>query len=101
MVSASQTPRQALLPRSLINYKYVLTPLYPAFQTAVALADYRAQKEGRSSEPVLDLPDFEHVLNLTSEFKAYLLRIDGVNQAAKAYRDRLRGPSAEQSSTGK
>ncbi|KAF7518675.1 hypothetical protein G7054_g13374 [Neopestalotiopsis clavispora] len=84
--------------KTLNDYEYSLMPPYLAFQTAVALADYRAQRDGKADEPVLDQSDFENVLNLSADFKQYLKRIDGVDENTRAFRAKNRALAAHDSS---
>lgn len=84
----------------LFKSGYLLTPLYLAFQTAVALADYRAQKDGKGKEPFLDQKDFEQVLNLSADFKEYLKRIDGADEGTRAFRAKNRALAAHDSFEG-
>lgn len=84
----------------MINVGWNGREIRNAFQTAVALADYRAQKEGKANEPTLDQSDFEHVLKLSADFKEYLKMIDGGDEASRAYRAKHRALAAHNSSKG-
>ncbi|KAI1504177.1 hypothetical protein F5X99DRAFT_372745 [Biscogniauxia marginata] len=69
-----------------------------AFQTAVALAEYRfLQKKDKSEDdqPVLDQRDFEQVLDMTSQFKKYLTNVHGVNEADRAFIQKTRALSQQ------
>ncbi|KAI0108998.1 hypothetical protein GGR51DRAFT_513990 [Nemania sp. FL0031] len=67
-----------------------------AFQTAVTLAEYRfQQKQDKEADdgPVVDQTDFEQVLDMTFQFKAYLDNVHGANAEERAYQSRSRvGP---------
>ncbi|RDH36293.1 hypothetical protein BDQ94DRAFT_185416 [Aspergillus welwitschiae] len=59
-----------------------------AFQTAVALAEYRfSQKPDKSKDdgPTLDQRDFEQVCNMTRDFKQYLTIVHGIDEEDRAF----------------
>lgn len=75
---------------SIAKMKPLMTNVFHlAFQTAVALAEYRCQmaneKEGTSNQPVLDQTDFEQVLEMASQFKKYLSQVHGVDEDLRAF----------------
>ncbi|KAI2964067.1 hypothetical protein CBS147323_6561 [Aspergillus niger] len=64
-----------------------------AFQTAVALAEYRfSQKPDKSKDdgPTLDQRDFEQVCNMTRDFKQYLTTVHGVDEEDRAFHAKAR-----------
>jgi len=64
-----------------------------AFQTAVALAEYRfAAKEDKEPSDIitLDQSDFEKVCEMTISFKRYLTDVHGGDESARAYVARAR-----------
>lgn len=64
-----------------------------AFQTAVALAEYRfSQKANKSAHdgPTLDERDFEQVCNMTKQFKQYLTNIHGIDEEGRAFMTKVR-----------
>ena len=65
----------------------------PAFQTAVALAEYRfSQKPNKSKHdaPTLDQKDFEQVCDMTRQFKQYLTDVHGVDEDGRAFLSKAR-----------
>ena len=72
-----------------------------AFQTAVALAEFRfLQKPDKTKDdrPTLDQKDFEQVGNMMQQFKQYLKGVHGADEERRAYlvkaRTDTRNPSA-------
>ncbi|KAF7502671.1 hypothetical protein GJ744_005284 [Endocarpon pusillum] len=63
-----------------------------AFQTAVALAEYRfAEKKDKENEKVvLEEQDFEEVCQMSTSFKEYLATLSGADEAARAKIDGAR-----------
>ncbi|GAQ42498.1 hypothetical protein ANI_1_2222094 [Aspergillus niger] len=64
-----------------------------AFQTAVALAEYRfSQKQDKSKDdgPTLDQRDFEQVCNMTRDFKQYLTTVHGIDEEDRAFHAKAR-----------
>ena len=64
-----------------------------AFQTAVALAEYRfLQKpnKGKNDHPTLDQRDFEQVCNMMRQFKQYLIDVHGHDEEERAFLARAR-----------
>jgi hypothetical protein len=64
-----------------------------AFQTAVALAEYRfTEKQGSSKQkqPTLDEKDFEQVCKMMQQFKKYMFDLHGADQEDRAYLARSR-----------
>ena len=64
-----------------------------AFQTAVALAEYRfSQKPNKSKHdtPTLDQKDFEQVCDMTRQFKQYLTDVHGVDEDGRAFLSKAR-----------
>ncbi|KAI0376345.1 hypothetical protein F5Y04DRAFT_285993 [Hypomontagnella monticulosa] len=65
-----------------------------AFQTAVALAEYRFSQRANPSEsdlgPTLDQKDFEQVCEMTRQFKDYLTNIYGIDEDGRAFRSKAR-----------
>ncbi|KAK0716572.1 hypothetical protein B0T21DRAFT_454345 [Apiosordaria backusii] len=64
-----------------------------AFQTAVALAEFRfLQKANKSKDegPTLDQRDFEQVCEMTRQFKEYLQDLHGLDEESRAYNARAR-----------
>ncbi|KAI1479212.1 hypothetical protein F4774DRAFT_138082 [Daldinia eschscholtzii] len=65
-----------------------------AFQTAVALAEYRfSQKANKSKQdlgPTLDQKDFEQVCDMTRQFKQYLTDIHGIDEEERAFQAKAR-----------
>ncbi|KAK4195605.1 hypothetical protein QBC40DRAFT_352422 [Triangularia verruculosa] len=64
-----------------------------AFQTAVALAEFRCLQspdKSKSQYPTLDLKDFEQVCDMTRQFKEYLHDLHGLDEEGRAYNARAR-----------
>ncbi|TPX12710.1 uncharacterized protein E0L32_000887 [Thyridium curvatum] len=63
-----------------------------AFQTAVALAEYRfAQRQHHARDhPRLDQKDFEQVCAMMQQFKQYLDNVHGANEDGRAFKSRAR-----------
>jgi hypothetical protein len=64
-----------------------------AFQTAVALAEYRfaENKEKEDGDMItLDQTDFEKVCEMTTSFKRYLTNVHGGDESARAYISKAR-----------
>ncbi|CZR56708.1 related to TOB3 (member of AAA-ATPase family) [Phialocephala subalpina] len=64
-----------------------------AFQTAVALAEYRFHFEGGKDESdmaVLDKMDFEQVCQMSVDFKTYMKDVHGADENERAMKDRIR-----------
>ncbi|RGP61609.1 p-loop containing nucleoside triphosphate hydrolase [Fusarium sporotrichioides] len=57
-----------------------------AFQTAVALADYRFQQGSASQkQPTLDQRDFEQVCEMMKQFKSYLVNVHNMDEGQRAF----------------
>ncbi|KAK4170766.1 hypothetical protein QBC36DRAFT_341341 [Triangularia setosa] len=59
-----------------------------AFQTAVALAEFRFLQHGnkpKADGPTLDRRDFEQVCEMTRQFKEYLQDLHGLDEEGRAY----------------
>ncbi|KAM0550859.1 hypothetical protein ACHAPJ_008723 [Fusarium lateritium] len=59
-----------------------------AFQTAVALADYRFLQNRDSSnqeQPTLDQRDFEQVCAMMQQFKSYLINVHNMDEGQRAF----------------
>lgn len=71
----------------------MLTRLYAAFQTAVALAEYRFAKD-EDKEPdakaSLEREDFEKVCEMTGAFRKYLNSVSGLDESGRARIDQAR-----------
>ncbi|EGO55981.1 hypothetical protein NEUTE1DRAFT_124269 [Neurospora tetrasperma FGSC 2508] len=66
-----------------------------AFQTAVALADFRLMQiedKGEHDIPTLDQKDFEEVCNMMIKFKDYLKDLHGKDEDERAHKEFSRGP---------
>ncbi|KAI0017745.1 ATPase [Xylariomycetidae sp. FL0641] len=64
-----------------------------AFQTAVALAEYRhseAQPDEAGEKIELESDDFERVCAMTKDFKTYLKNVHGADEDGRAFKDRAR-----------
>lgn len=67
-----------------------------AFQTAVALAEYRfltkpETEKGEGEVAVLEDSDFKQICDMTMEFKEYLTEMnDGLDEQARAAADKVR-----------
>lgn len=81
--------------------------LFPqlAFQTAVALAEFRHKQNLETNPkkntgknppagPVLDKKDFEQVCKMMGDFKDYLERLHGANEEERAFQLKARVPSS-------
>lgn len=70
-----------------------------AFQTAVALAEFRYtqnQASSRQKQPTLDQKDFEQVCKMMMQFKKYMFDVHGADQEERAFVAKSRaGPFAE------
>ncbi|ESU07861.1 hypothetical protein FGSG_02425 [Fusarium graminearum PH-1] len=57
-----------------------------AFQTAVALADYRFQQgSANQKQPTLDQRDFEQVCEMMRQFKSYLVNVHNMDEGQRAF----------------
>ncbi|CEI66320.1 hypothetical protein FVEN_g4294 [Fusarium venenatum] len=57
-----------------------------AFQTAVALADYRYQQgSANQKQPTLDQRDFEQVCEMMKQFKSYLVNVHNMDEGQRAF----------------
>ncbi|RGP77951.1 p-loop containing nucleoside triphosphate hydrolase [Fusarium longipes] len=57
-----------------------------AFQTAVALADYRFQQgSSNQKQPTLDQRDFEQVCEMMKQFKSYLVNVHNMDEGQRAF----------------
>ncbi|OBS28477.1 hypothetical protein FPOA_02414 [Fusarium poae] len=57
-----------------------------AFQTAVALADYRYQQgSANQRQPTLDQRDFEQVCEMMKQFKSYLVNVHNMDEGQRAF----------------
>ncbi|KAK3489913.1 P-loop containing nucleoside triphosphate hydrolase protein [Neurospora crassa] len=66
-----------------------------AFQTAVALADFRfmqIEDKDENDVPTLDQEDFEEVCNVMIKFKDYLKDLHGKDEDERAHKEFSRGP---------
>ncbi|KAH6630497.1 P-loop containing nucleoside triphosphate hydrolase protein [Chaetomium sp. MPI-SDFR-AT-0129] len=82
-----------LLDKTIIEMGWNGREIRNAFQTAVALAEYRfSQKENKSPDdgPTLDERDFEQVCNMTKQFKQYLTNLHGTDEEGRAFVTRTR-----------
>ncbi|RYP65063.1 hypothetical protein DL770_009078 [Monosporascus sp. CRB-9-2] len=64
-----------------------------AFQTAVALAEFRLSQNPNKTKhdnPTLDQRDFEQVCRMTKQFKQYLIDVHGDDEEGRAFRAKAR-----------
>jgi len=60
----------------------------PAFQTAVALAEFRSLQhpdKSKVNQPILDQKDFEQVGNMMQQFRQYLTDVHGSDEESRAF----------------
>lgn len=60
----------------------------PAFQTAVALAEFRSLQhpdKSKVNQPTLDQKDFEQVGNMMQQFRQYLTDVHGGDEESRAF----------------
>ncbi|KAI1363289.1 hypothetical protein F5Y08DRAFT_354458 [Xylaria arbuscula] len=93
MIVKARAKRYVLEEESLTKLDWNGREIRNAFQTAVALADYRfQQKQDKEDDevPVLDQTDFEQVLDMTSQFKDYIEKVHGASIDERAFSNRAR-----------
>ncbi|KAJ2996679.1 hypothetical protein NUW58_g900 [Xylaria curta] len=94
MTITSRAKRYVLEDENVVDLDWNGREIRNAFQTAVALAEYRFQEKKNKTEddqPVLDQGDFEQVLDMTSQFKKTLV-IDDEQLQAPIHDDELLFP---------
>jgi hypothetical protein len=71
----------------------ILILLYVAFQTAVALAEYRfamLEEKEADAKACLEREDFEKVCEMTGAFQKYLNSVSGLDESQRARSDQAR-----------
>ncbi|GAP89021.2 putative P-loop containing nucleoside triphosphate hydrolase protein [Rosellinia necatrix] len=99
MTVAARAKRYVLEDEELIKLDWNGREIRNAFQTAVALAEYRFQQKqdkGEDEGPVLDQRDFEQVLDMTYQFKEYLEKVHDATMDERAFRNRHRAGLGEE-----
>ena len=85
-----------VLPIVIITIVWYLTRLLPAFQIAVAFAEYRfahTPEDQKDEKACLEQEGFEKVCEMTGAFKKYLNMISGLDEASRAKLDQARNNS--------
>ncbi|KAJ3568239.1 hypothetical protein NPX13_g6491 [Xylaria arbuscula] len=93
MIVKARAKKYVLEEESLTKLDWNGREIRNAFQTAVALADYRFQQKRDKEDddvPVLDQTDFEQVLDMTSQFKDYVEKVHGASMDERAFSIRAR-----------
>lgn len=87
--------RTLLLPLRVRANRSTHDTIYIAFQTAVALADFRfmqIEDKDENDVPTLDQEDFEEVCDMMIKFKDYLKDLHGKDEDERAHKEFSRGP---------